>query len=86
MTDAANLDGVGIWADEEEAVVAYAQPKFVSPWTAFTLPTPDCAKRRSAEKMCIATGLLSLRTSFLAGSVQTIRFTSVPDSCRSPLE
>ena len=29
MTDAANLDGVGIWTDEEEAVVAYAQPKFV---------------------------------------------------------
>lgn len=30
MTDAANLDGVGIWADEEEAVGAYTQPKFVS--------------------------------------------------------
>ena len=30
MTDAANLDGVGIWADEEEAVIAYTQPKFVS--------------------------------------------------------
>jgi len=30
MPDAANLDGVGIWADKEEAVVAYAQPKFVS--------------------------------------------------------
>jgi hypothetical protein len=24
MPHAANLDGVGIWADEEEAVVAYA--------------------------------------------------------------
>ena len=30
VTDAANLDGVGIWADEEEAVGAYTQPKFVS--------------------------------------------------------
>jgi hypothetical protein len=30
MTDATNLEGVGIWADEEEAVVADAQPKFVS--------------------------------------------------------
>ena|SRR6266849_5953005 len=30
MTDAANLDGVGIWANEEEAVVSYTQPKFVS--------------------------------------------------------
>jgi len=30
MPHAANLDGVGIWANEEEAVVAYTQPKFVS--------------------------------------------------------
>jgi hypothetical protein len=30
MPNAANLDGVSIWADEEEAVVAYTQPKFVS--------------------------------------------------------
>jgi hypothetical protein len=30
MPHAANLDGVGIWADEEEAVVAYTQRKFVS--------------------------------------------------------
>jgi hypothetical protein len=30
MPYAANLDGVGIWADEEEAVIAYAQPKFFS--------------------------------------------------------
>ena len=29
MPHAANLDGVDIWAGEEEAVVAYAQPKFV---------------------------------------------------------
>jgi len=30
MTDAANFDGVGVWADKEEAVVAYSQTKFVS--------------------------------------------------------
>jgi len=30
VTDPANLDSVGIWANEEEAVVAYTQPKFVS--------------------------------------------------------
>lgn len=30
MPYAANFNGVGIWADEEEAVVAYTQPKFVS--------------------------------------------------------
>src|ERR1700733_1990282 len=30
MTDAANLDGVGIWANEEDAVVTTAQPKFFS--------------------------------------------------------
>ena len=30
MPHAANLDGVGIRADEEEAVVPYTQPKFVS--------------------------------------------------------
>jgi hypothetical protein len=30
MPHAANLNGVGIWADEEETVVAYAQAKFVS--------------------------------------------------------
>jgi hypothetical protein len=29
MTDAANLDSVGIWANEEEAVVTNAQPKLV---------------------------------------------------------
>jgi hypothetical protein len=30
MADAAKLDGVGIRADKEEAVVANTQPKFVS--------------------------------------------------------
>jgi hypothetical protein len=30
MPDASNLDGVGIRANEEETLVAYAQPKFVS--------------------------------------------------------
>ena len=29
MTDPANLDGIGIWADEEEPVVTNAQPEFV---------------------------------------------------------
>jgi hypothetical protein len=30
MTGSTNLDGVGIWADEEEAVVTNTQTKFVS--------------------------------------------------------
>jgi hypothetical protein len=30
MTNAANFDGTGIWAGEEEAVIAHAQAKFVS--------------------------------------------------------
>ncbi len=32
MTDAANLDGVGIRADEEEAVITHAQPELVPPF------------------------------------------------------
>jgi len=75
MTDPANLDGVGVWANEEEAVVAYAQPKFFSALEGFTSPTPDSAKRCSAARTCMATGLLRPRTSSLAGSVHTIRFT-----------
>jgi hypothetical protein len=35
MTNAADLDGVGIGADEEEPVVANAQPKFFSSLESF---------------------------------------------------
>ena len=35
MADAANLDGVGIGADEEEPVVANAQPKLFSSLESF---------------------------------------------------
>jgi hypothetical protein len=35
MSHAPNLDGVGIWADEEEAVVAYTQAKLVSSLDSF---------------------------------------------------
>lgn len=56
MPHAANLDGVDIWAGEEEAVVAYAQPKFVCSLESFHIT--DCAKRSSAEKICIATGAI----------------------------
>ena len=35
MTDAANFDGFGIGADEEESVVANAQPKFSSALESF---------------------------------------------------
>ncbi len=35
MTDAANLDGVGIGADEKKPVVANAQPKFFSSLESF---------------------------------------------------
>jgi hypothetical protein len=45
MTDAANLDGVGIWANEEEAVVANAQPKFFSALERFHIA---CAGFREA--------------------------------------
>ena len=35
MTDAANLDGVGISADEEEPIVTNAEPKLFSPLESF---------------------------------------------------
>jgi hypothetical protein len=35
VTDAANLDGIGIGADEEEPAVANAQPKFFSSLESF---------------------------------------------------
>ena len=35
MTYAANLDGIGIGADEEETVIADAQPEFFSSLEAF---------------------------------------------------
>ncbi len=35
MKDAANLDGIGLGADEEEPVVTNAQPKFFSPFKSF---------------------------------------------------
>jgi len=38
MPYAANLDGVGIWAKEEHAVVPNAQPKFVSSLKSFHVP------------------------------------------------
>jgi hypothetical protein len=50
------------------------------PWRASTSPAPDSAKRCKAERTCMAVGLLRRRISVLAGSVQRIRFTSVPGS------
>jgi hypothetical protein len=47
MPLAANLNGVDIGAEEEEAVVAYPQPKFVSSSESFHVT--DCAKRSSAD-------------------------------------
>ena len=47
MRLAANLDGVDIGTDDEEAVVAYPQPKFVSSSKSFHVT--GCAKRSSAE-------------------------------------
>jgi hypothetical protein len=79
MTNAANLDGVGIWTDEEEAIVANAQPKLFSSLESFH----DSAKRCNAERICIAVGLPRLRTSLLAGSVQTIGFTSALETGQS---
>jgi hypothetical protein len=56
MPHAADLVGVDICADEEEAVVAYLQPKFVSSSESFHVT--DCAQRSSAEKICVATGAI----------------------------
>jgi hypothetical protein len=83
MTDAANLDGIGFGADEEEPVVPNPQPKLFSSLERFHIARTDSAKRNNAERTCIAVGLLRLRTSILEGSVQTIRFTSVPERGRS---
>jgi hypothetical protein len=47
MPLAANLHGVDIGAEEEKAVVAYPQPKFVSSSESFHVT--DCAKRSSAD-------------------------------------
>lgn len=38
MTDPANLEGVGIGANEEEAVVTNTQPKFFSALKRFHVP------------------------------------------------
>jgi hypothetical protein len=84
MTDAANLDGVWIGADEEEPVVANAQPKPFSSLEGFHVARAPIPQSDATRKECaMAVGLLRLRTSALAGSVHTIRFTSVPESGRS---
>jgi hypothetical protein len=52
MPYAANLDGVGVWADEEEAVVAYAQTKFVSALHSFHVTQARlCKTVKSGEDM-----------------------------------
>jgi hypothetical protein len=40
MTHTANLDGVSIWANEKEAVVTNAQPKFFSSLKTFHVSDP----------------------------------------------
>ncbi len=52
MRHAANLDGVGIWADEEEAVVAYTQAKFVSALHSFhVIQSRLCKTEERGEDM-----------------------------------
>jgi|HubBroStandDraft_1064217.scaffolds.fasta_scaffold277103_2 hypothetical protein len=46
MTDPANFDSVGIWANEKEAVVTYTQAKFVSSLDSFHVTH---ARLRKAE-------------------------------------
>jgi hypothetical protein len=53
MADAANLDAVGIGADEEQPVVANAQPKFFSSFESFhvahaPIPQSDVTRRECA--------------------------------------
>jgi hypothetical protein len=83
VEDAADLNGAASGIDEEEAVVADAQPQFFPlSLQRLNVPEPDSAKRWRAERMRVAVGLSRRRTSAAASSVQTIRFTPVPCSCR----
>lgn len=75
MEDAANLDGVRSGADEKEPVVADAEPEFFSSLESLYVAFAGIAKRCKVVRMRIAVGLSRLRTSALAGSVQTMRFT-----------
>jgi len=83
MADAANLDGVAVHVDEKEAIIADAKPKLISALEGLHVARTGFREAMQCGENCIAIGLLRLRTSPLAGSVQAIRFTSVADSCRS---
>jgi hypothetical protein len=68
MMDASDFDGIGVRANEEEAIVADAQPKLFSPLKRFHVARAGFRKAMQRRQ---------------ASSVQTIRFTSALESCRS---
>ncbi len=78
MAYAANLDGVGIGADEEEPVVTDAESKLFSPLESFHVADARFCKAMQRSENMHGGGLAQAADIDPGGIGPTIRFNSVP--------